>query len=155
MINVIALFFALTISTSTFGYEVPKALRALLKNQSEQTYVGSEGENTSCEIKVFENKQGFQIEAYERDHNGNIDRIGNFGRFILNDSYELYDFWEDAFGIEAVSDYYSSFGSIYDEKAILKIEDYNNREKFVDITFKKNNGFFMYTHYHFECFMKL
>jgi hypothetical protein len=155
MIKSILLAVVFCLVTPAFAYEVPKVLRDLLKNQKEQIYIGTKSNQDACEMKVFENKQGFHIEAYERDHNGNIDRKGDFGRFTLNDNYELYDFWQDALGFEAVSYYYSSFGSIYDEKSILKVDKYTDAEKFVDITFKKHNGYFMYTHYRFKCWMKL
>jgi hypothetical protein len=145
MLKITFTFITLLLAQSLFAYEVPASLKALLKNKKEQLYVGS-----GCEMKVFENAQGFHIDAYERDGNGEINQDYDFGRFTLNESYELYDFWQHSYGFEAVSRYFSDQGASFDRMATMLVEKMGDKNS-VEITFKKSNGFFMYTYYHFEC----
>lgn len=129
------LILTLCLTQSLFAYEVPASLRALLKNQKEQIYVGQ-----FCEMKVYENPQGFHIDAYERDGNGNINQNIDFGRFTLNDSFELYDFWQYSYGFEAVSRYFSDFGASFDRISKMKVEKLATGQSVVDIIFKKTTA---------------
>lgn len=150
MIKILTAFFTLIFLQTSFAYVVPDQLMALLKGKSEQIYVGDD-----CEMRVSQDNQGFHIQAYERGANGEIDFNDKYGRFTLNDFYELYDFWAYSYGFEAISWYYSDLGASYDKKSILNVEKLGNGKTKVDIDFKKNNGFFYYTFYHFNCEMNL
>ncbi len=150
MINFAAGLITIFLCQSLFAYEVPAPLRNLLKNQKEQIYVGR-----NCEMKVYENQQGFHIDAYERDGNGNINQDFNFGRFTLNDSYELYDFWQYSDGFEAVSRYFSDFGVAFDRMSTMTAGGVINGKRLIEINFKRHNGLHMSTFYEFECSITL
>jgi hypothetical protein len=152
----ISLLLAFIFSVTAFGHEVPKELNDLLQGQKEKIYIGkTEGQEEPCEIRVFENDYGFYIDAYERNENGDIDINDKFGRFIISEFDELYDFWSDNFGLEAVSVHFSPVGSSFDRKAIITIEEYWGGEKLLNFTYKKNNGMFFYTIYELACVLSL
>jgi hypothetical protein len=135
---------------TSFAYVIPEPLKALLKGKSEHTYLGDD-----CEMRVSQDNQGFHIQAYEREGNGDININNKYGRFTLNDYHELYDFWIYPYGFEATSWYYSDLGSSFDKKSILEVEKFGDGMSKVEIRFKRNNGLFYYTHYHFKCELKL
>ena len=149
MIKFFTTILILIFSHSLLAYEVPVKLKNLLKNKQEQIYIGQ-----NCEMRAFQDTEGFHVEAYERDSHGNIDTNNNYGIFKLNNQYELDDYWDYSNGYEAVSYYRSIMGSSYDLKSTIMVQ--RQKEKsMVDIVFQRSNGFFFYTFYHFACDMVL
>ena len=145
MIKFSSAILLLILSHSLFAYEVPVKLKSLLKNKQEQVYVGKR-----CEMRAFLDSEGFHIAAYERDSNGNIDKNNNYGKFTLNNQYELDDYWDYSNGFEAVSYYRSGMGSSFDLKSTITIQQVKD-VGMVDIIFQRSNGLFFYTFYHFSC----
>ena len=145
MIKLSSAILLLILSHSLFAYEVPVKLKNLLKNKQEQVYIGQR-----CEMNAFLDNEGFHIAAYERDSNGNIDKNNNYGKFTLNNQYELDDYWDYSNGFEAVSYYRSVMGSSFDLKSTITLQQVKG-VGMVDIIFQRSNGFFFYTFYHFSC----
>jgi hypothetical protein len=145
MIKFSSAILLLILSHSLFAYEVPVKLKSLLKNKQEQVYVGQ-----GCEMKAFQDNEGFHIAAYERDSNGNIDKDTNYGKFTLNNQYELDAYWDYSNGFEALSYYRSGMGSYFDLKSRITLQQVKG-VGIVDIFFQRFNGIFFYTFYHFSC----
>ena len=131
-------------SQALLAYEVPVKLINLLKSSKEQIYVGQ-----NCEMRAYQDNEGFHIAAYERDGNGNIDK-SNYGKFTLNKQHELDDFWDYSNGFEAVSYFRSPLGSSFDLKSKILVQKFSEKS-LVEIVFQRSNGLFLYTFYHFEC----
>ncbi len=143
----VTLFFSLTV----VAYEVPEPLKNLLKNQKERIFIGQEPGGGSCELKMYENRQGFFMDAYERDHAGEINQEDQFGRFTLNDDHKLEDFWQYTYGFSVITHYSSDFGASFDRKSFVRIEEELPGKIQINIDFKRSNGFFLYTFYKFNC----
>lgn len=151
MIKLTFIFMTLT-SFNLFASEVPKELESFLDGKSEKIYKGETKSGYGCEFRFSKTNYGFFIEAYERNAQGQIEQDFDYGRFVLDTSHELYEyFYSPSYGIEAESRYFSSAGVSFDTRVFFEADMNGGKLHSLYLKYQKNNTFFFFTKYKLKC----